>query len=203
MAYGQELLLGGSKLDIEGNIEIESGSMKSGNEEVIRLPTSIERYVAVDPGVTTGFVLCDLPSNWRSMDLYRLLSSYASGGNEYNWCRQLELHGTESWQIDQMEALILGRKGRAISAHSVVIEDFILRQRTQDRSLLAPVRVGAMLTDRLYSKGFQGQIVWQSPSDAKSIVTDTRLKSWGLWHIGSPHIRDAWRHLTKYLREQR
>lgn len=169
-----------------------------------------ERYVAVDPGVVTGLVQVDLPPNWREMDLYGLLGSLfsldseaQSSGSEWPGCRSIELHGFESGQIDEIVGLIFGRKGRNLSAKSVIIEDFVLRQGTKDRSLLAPVRVTAALTDRLYSMGYRGEITMQSPSDAKSIVTDSRLKQWGLWHIGSPHIRDAWRHMVKYLRENR
>lgn len=169
-----------------------------------------ERYVAVDPGVTTGLVQVDLPRNWRSGDLYKILSALRnlgadalSRGEEWPACRCMELLGPESGQIDEMIGLILGRNGRQLPAKAVIIEDFILRQGTKDRSLLAPVRVTARLEDRLYSHHYGGDIVFQSPSDAKSIVTDTRLKQWGLWHSGSPHIRDAWRHLVKYLRENR
>jgi hypothetical protein len=171
---------------------------------------SLERYIAVDPGVVTGLVQVDLPGNWRSMDLYKLLSALFQldieanlKGTEWPGCRAMELHGYENGQIDEIERLIFVRKGRLLPAKSVIIEDFILRERTQSRSLLAPVRITAALTDRLYSKGYRGEVVLQSPSDAKSIVTDSRLKAWGLWHEGSPHIRDAWRHLVKYLRENR
>lgn len=170
----------------------------------------IERYVSIDPGVTTGFVQVDLPSNWREMDLYILLKALKeldaealSKGTEWPGCRTMELSGFESGQIDEMMGVILGRKGRVITAKCVIIEDFILRERTKSRDLLAPVRLTAMLQDRLYHCGFSGKIVLQSPSDAKSIVTDSRLKAWGLWHEGSPHIRDGWRHLVKYLRENR
>lgn len=178
---------------------------------------SLVRVCAVDPGVTTGFVSVDLPREWASGDLYRLLSSLKdlgersvagkeigeNGGTEWYGCRSQELHGNESEQIDVMEGVILGRRGRNLPASVVIIEDFILRLGTKDRSLLAPVRVTSALIDRLYSHGWQGEIAMQSPSDAKSIVTDERLRAWGLWHEGSPHIRDAWRHMVKYLRDHR
>ena len=162
-----------------------------------------ERFIAVDPGVTTGVVAVSLPANWRSLDLYSTLSALRSGEMGLSSCRQMELSGSETGQIDRLEALIFGRKGDPNWVKCVVVEDFILRLRTQSRDLLAPVRLSARLEDRLYKGGFSGQIVYQSPSDAKSIVTDLRLKQWGLWHPGSPHIRDAWRHMAKYLREQR
>ena len=163
----------------------------------------MERFVSVDPGVTTGVVVLDLYNWWRSDDLYSMLASLkarvedgVSGGMR---CRQMEIHGSEASQIDEIYGLIYDGN----VAKSVIIEDFILRLGTKDRQLLAPVRLAARLEDRLYSSGFGGEIVYQTPSDAKSIVTDDRLKHWGLWHVGSPHIRDAWRHMIKYLRDNR
>jgi hypothetical protein len=167
---------------------------------------TLERYVAVDPGVATGVVVVDLVAGWRERDLYsELRSQFQLERDNPQWqrCRVWELHGDESAQIDEICAVIFGRKGGAIPASAVICEDFVLRERTKSRDLLAPVRLAAMLQDRLYCGSFRGEFVLQTPSDAKSIVTDERLKSWGLWHEGSLHIRDAWRHLIKYLRENR
>lgn len=83
----------------------------------------------------------------------------------------------------------------------LVIEDFVLRERTKQRNLLAPVRLTAavaqevLLSDRLIG------VTIQSPSDAKSVVTDERLKQLGLWQTGQVHARDACRHLALFLRK--
>jgi hypothetical protein len=42
-------------------------------------------------------------------------------------------------------------------------------------------------------------IVSQSPSDAKSFMTDEKLRKLGQWTRGSDHARDATRHLARYL----
>ncbi len=41
-----------------------------------------------------------------------------------------------------------------------------------------------------------GSIHWQMPSDAKHVANNDRLKSYGLWVVGSAHERDAFRHLV-------
>lgn len=43
-------------------------------------------------------------------------------------------------------------------------------------------------------------ITYQSAAQAKGVVTDKRLKSWGLWVPGQQHARDAIRHAVTYLR---
>jgi hypothetical protein len=42
---------------------------------------------------------------------------------------------------------------------------------------------------------------WQTPSLAKTTVTDKRLKKLGLWVPGRDHERDALRHLVLYMRQ--
>ena len=44
-------------------------------------------------------------------------------------------------------------------------------------------------------------IHWQTPSQAKSYATDTRLKEWGVYVRGSTHERDAWRHIAFRIAE--
>jgi len=109
----------------------------------------------------------------------------------------------------------------------LVIENFVLRigkGGTSDRSGLAPVRVtaaietavwlvvgeaglsmlGAERDDSLSWDGLAGeQWLWtprmQTPSEAKGFATNERLKRWGLWEVGKPHARDAWRHVARAL----
>jgi hypothetical protein len=157
------------------SIDIESGIEVIILGEIVDM-VGIERFVAVDPGVTTGVVCLDLPFEWRRSDLYDLFRSVRSS----KLVTEMELHGSESGQIDSIIGLIYPSEDAENVAKSVIVEDFILRLRTQGRDLLAPVRIAARLDDRLYSLGFGGQITYQSPSDAKSIVTDLRLKDWGL-----------------------
>lgn len=81
----------------------------------------------------------------------------------------------------------------------VVIEDFILRQLQMDRSLLSPVRIIAK-----FEYAMRGKFLFmcrQSPSDAKNVVTDARLRSWNVYDPSSGvHARDAQRHGILALR---
>lgn len=82
-----------------------------------------------------------------------------------------------------------------------VIEDFILRERTKARDLLSPVRCTAMVRVFMEQMKVHCPIELQSASDAKGSFTDERLRRWGLWTVGSPHARDATRHLLLHLRK--
>jgi hypothetical protein len=83
-----------------------------------------------------------------------------------------------------------------------VMESFTLRMLDMDPALLAPVRVGAVFMDRLEQSESPTRVFFQSPGDAKQVVTDDRLKRWGFYdeHSG-PHARDADRHNILMLRK--
>lgn len=87
----------------------------------------------------------------------------------------------------------------------VVVEDFILRTSDSARHTLSPVRLNAILEWELRDTGIQ--IVKNSASDAKSVVTDARLKGWGLYDEtasgfgGREHARDATRHAVLTVRK--
>lgn len=101
----------------------------------------------------------------------------------------------------------------------IAIEDFVLRRREQGGATgnLTSVWVAAAFAG-LLCKHFvmverqEGPIAvealtviddepaktirWQTASDAKHVANDARLKSYGLWVVGSAHERDAFRHLV-------
>ena len=85
-----------------------------------------------------------------------------------------------------------------------MVEDFILRQFTMARDLLAPVRVTAAFQYglRALRPANPRTYVRQQPSLAMRSVTDDRLKAWGFWAPlkGAPHGRDATRHAITRLR---
>ena len=187
---------------------------------------------SIDPGGTTGFcwAMVRLKTLRKRGWLEALRDAVATRGKDVG-CRFIltEIHGNmdvtgrllppallsfdpEDDQVDQLMAWIVNVRGytsrasartqRQISA--ILIEDFILRESTMDRTLLAPVRITAKLTYALHSETLRGgePIVMQTPSDAKGVITDKRLKRWDLFTLtSSPHCRDAIRHLCKYLRE--
>lgn len=102
-----------------------------------------------------------------------------------------------------VEALRLDSLTRRVSPLSglnlIVIEDFVLRERTKDRSLLSPVRLTGHIQALLYKSTLDSSIELQ-PSSAKGVITDDRLKDAGFWQKGKPHANDAIRHLMIRLR---
>lgn len=102
--------------------------------------------------------------------------------------------------------IMCGEMGGRVSDGAVpcvtdlVLEDFILRNRTRDRSLLSPVRLNSKFEDYAITEAPDMKVWHQSASDAKGTITDERLKRWNLWTPGKQHGRDATRHLLLWLR---
>lgn len=146
---------------------------------------------SVDPGNVTGLVRATGVQSWTDIKF------------------SMELGDVLSWEVDCREP----HGGAALIAEEIltsledgevdlVIEDFILRNRSMDRSMLSPVRVTSALLGILVHEDVMDRVnlTFQQPSQAKSIATNERLKRWGLWIVGSTHERDAMRHLIVYLR---
>lgn len=84
----------------------------------------------------------------------------------------------------------------------VVQEDFILQTRDAARHTLAPVRVNAAFDYALRPKPEVGlHKVKFLASEAKTTVTDARLKRWDLYVPGPDHVRDAMRHGILFMRK--
>jgi hypothetical protein len=87
----------------------------------------------------------------------------------------------------------------------VVLEDFVLRTSDSARHTLSPVRLNAAFEYELRDSGVQ--IVKNSASDAMNVITDARLKGWGLYeetatgYGGRQHARDATRHAALTVRK--
>lgn len=89
-------------------------------------------------------------------------------------------------------------------ATAVVIEDFILRINNKGRDALSPVRITAALQQLLW-EGQYAEIFKQQPSEAKSALTDDRLKRRGFYDPSGAarHARDADRHALLFLQKCR
>lgn len=92
---------------------------------------------------------------------------------------------------------------RGFPGCAVLMEDFILRMYSKSRELLSPVRLNAMLDYALETQLRVSVTHRQQPSEAKSVVTDDRLKIWGFYTSegGQEHARDADRHAILFLRK--
>lgn len=84
---------------------------------------------------------------------------------------------------------------------TIVCEDFILREHTKLRSLLAPVRVTTGMYNWFDSSSmFDIEFYLQQVGSAKHTVDDATLKKLGLYQEGWGHANDACRHLLLYAR---
>lgn len=104
-------------------------------------------------------------------------------------------------QILETHQFCLEKTGGRFGVKQISIEDFTLRERSKKRNLLSPVRLTSGVLAVLEGDDrswFVGKP--QSPSNAKTTMTDDRLRAHGLWVPGKPHARDALRHLVLAMR---
>ncbi len=78
---------------------------------------------------------------------------------------------------------------------SIIFERFVYQRR--DKVELWPVEVIGII--RLYSEQFEVPLYAQTPSQAKNLWTDDKLKKLKLWQPGLGHGMDAVRHLLYHL----
>lgn len=118
------------------------------------------------------------------------------------------LHGGEN---DQTLQVLRWFANRSFGPDSdMVIEDFILQTSIKGRELLSPVRIGHKIDYQLWrglkvasGERMQFEPYWQSASDAKSVMTDERLRLMAMYTPGPDHARDATRHANMWLRKHR
>lgn len=152
------------------------------------------RIAAVDPGVESGWAYVDLEDS--DLDVLR-----ARGTTVWlkEWGGNKRVRSGQCVSEDEVQNALevcnaLGE------VHVVAVESFELRasRKLRGRGALAPKGVGTLLR-----AAYGERVVMQSASQAKSVVTDDRLKDWGLWVKGQQHARDAIRHLVVALRAAR
>lgn len=156
-------------------------------EDLMWCPT----IVSVDPGGTTGWSVISVhPESLVDPDVSIL-------ENVIHWSHG-QIVGPEDSQASQVLGLIDSWPGCM-----VLIEDFVLRVSSGDRDLLSPVRITAKIEFGLYVADGNVPVHKQMPSEAKSVATDSRLKSWGFYERkgGLEHARDADRHGLVWLRK--
>lgn len=156
---------------------------------------------AFDPGIQTGWAWYDVDR----IDMCTLGTRLGLKGADHE-------HGVfdtskgERHHIDQMIAVTRAcwawaEVNEERDTFVVTIEDFILRELSSDRELLAPVRLTARYLDRMETSGLA---IWTrtTASEAKRTVTDERLRIWNQYDKSSgEHARDAQRHGILVLRK--
>lgn len=131
--------------------------------------------LAVDPGKTTGYALWIPPNDIQ-----------AGQAEFFDF-----LVRTEAWLLQY------GQQTK------VVAERFIINQGTV-KNTQAPWSLEVIGALRyLALKHGSGELVMQSPSDAKRFSSDDRLKRLDWWQRGQGHANDALRHLLLFLVNQR
>lgn len=149
----------------------------------------------VDPGGTTG---------WGVMSVYPelLVSDKPIEKNIQHWTCG-DAHGNENQMASEMLQLFDLWEDAAIG-----IESFNLRQMAVELSpvsVTAKIEYGLWLMEKWEAEEEErdmgrGRLVFkQSPSFAKTTLTDIRQRDYGLWVPGPDHKRDAIKHCYTFL----
>lgn len=180
--------------------------------------------IAIDPGVDTGLA-CMAFSLGDGVEDYTIVEAEEVKSGELG--EMMAAAEIASWVAGWMI-----RSARVMVPVELVSEDFVLRGKQKDRSLLAPVRMlGLILSELSHQHGTRAHMdrsagagkygvksfrvdyggeftevcpfTVQQASEAKGSITDDRLKDWGLWVRGKRHGRDAIRHAVLRWRKVR
>lgn len=176
------------------------GRGRGWDEECIDEALWWPRVLWFDPGKVTGWcvvwfdpgVILD-----RSVPLQSGLLAWKAGF----------LAGPENVQARVMRQMVkvIGGPGLCVGA-----ESFVIRQMNMSHEFLSPVRLNARL-EFLLDDGVQEQdgekrrrfLHFQTPADAKSTLTDGRLRALRMYTPGPEHARDATRHAVLHVRKMR
>lgn len=148
--------------------------------------------VWADPGLHTGWSVHRVP-------IEPLLSLGQVGSVRYTWWRTGVFRSTStSVSVDSYLSLARAAYEKSEEEDVFVLgcEDFSLQMQSTDYWLLEPVRFLAVLRDRV-REGWS--VETQMPGE-RDIITDARLRLWGLWKPGPKHSRDAQKHGLAFLR---
>lgn len=151
--------------------------------------------VWADPGITTGWCVLRVP-------IRALLSLGQVGSVRFMWWKVGQFRsGSTSEAVDSYLALCRAAWERAGEEDIVVIgcEGFSLQMLSTDVALLEPVRFLAVLLDRMRAAGGEASVEVQMPGE-RTVISDDRLRLWGLWVPALGHGRDALRHAVVFLR---
>ena len=127
------------------------------------------RALSLDPGGTTGYAICDI-NNVNSVSI--------------------------AWDQATMNPAELTELLEAVNPDEIICEDFEYRNRARAGLDLTPPKLIGVV--QLYcSKGCP--LHMQKAAVGKGHYSDRRLKTQGMYRRGTPHGRDALRHLLHWL----
>jgi hypothetical protein len=149
--------------------------------------------MAVDPGETTGVFVATVELSGTMAETCKTITRRKAAEVKGDFREQGRLlHEIFlSWTLD-CERFGVGAENRHVAC-----EDFVLRRRQEGGATgnLTSIWVMAAFigaTGRVLLP--DEQLTYQQPSSAMTYAKNERLKSWGLWEVGSEHKRDAARH---------
>lgn len=173
-------------------------------------------FIGIDPGEVTGLAWVCLSlkqvrkGNWHDAMIQaagdgRLRTATVDGSHDEDQAAQEVL----DWIEARRDEVIGATSGRHVAHDGILLEDFLLREQTMDRTLLSPVRIGAKVAFGCWQRRrwfpdsalAYPHVQWMQPSQHKSVITNDRLKRWGLWLPGTSHERDALRLVCMQARE--
>ncbi len=149
---------------------------------LLRLQSSREAVLALDPGETTGWAL------------------FVNG--RLSRCRQIPPLASRKPDLQRAASLLqkLNQLYTGKLPITVVMERFSLyghKAKQQIGSTFPTVEVIGIIRFTCQQLGLR--VVEQSASQAKSFVSDDRLRAMQLWQVNQRHSRDAIRHALYYI----
>lgn len=138
-------------------------------------PTSSITLLALDPGGTTGWAVGRLEGQTMQLAIGQTMLTLA------------DMH----WLLEQVD----------LFATAVIYEDFEYRNKTRAGLDLTPVKlIGVIeLAKELQPENHPIVYYRQKAATGKAYWTDPKLKEIGAYQRGTPHGRDASRHLLHYM----
>lgn len=149
------------------------------------------RVAWIDPGTVSGVAVAwfDPQAIVAGKPLPRCILAIASG----------YMYGPELNQAANFVSLVAALDKTVGLAFGS--ESFILGNSSMSQDLLSPVRLRSMIEFHFWARR---RHLWsQSPSDAKTNITDARLQLWNLYVAGPDHQRDARRHCLLWIKRLR
>jgi hypothetical protein len=153
--------------------------------------------MGVDPGVTTGWAISGL----LKLNMAQLGSHEMVKRGMVAVGQVVSKRSVMRSEIEASSELL--RIAVAHGVEIIIMEDFRLfpdEAHNPDPAGIAPVRIYSMMEALAWERGLMIDFVYQMPGE-KTIITDERLKRWGLWVRGARHARDAVKHLCVYARK--
>lgn len=148
--------------------------------------------VGLDPGGTTGWAVCKVSEEPKSMDDKGKLKVETT--HEFT-AGQVgpEDHHLALWNF------LADRLYETNDLH-LVVENFLFRQGDAHRTGTVLVSLEYIGVAQLFADTYPDKVKMtrQTPASAKSFVTDSKIKRLDLWIPGKPHAMDALRHVIFY-----